>query len=148
MSVRSVLRGGLAFLTVTQLAVGFVGLLLPRWFFAIPWVGMRMPYNEHLMLDYGAMNLATSVVLVTAVVVASCGLIRIALITYLVFAVSHLVIHTRFLHHLTPAEAVWLLVALSLAVVIPSVLLVLTTRLKDRCRCAAAGDTATAGGGP
>ncbi|MCR3720464.1 MULTISPECIES: hypothetical protein [Prauserella salsuginis group] len=127
--VTAVLRGGLGFLLATQLVIGCWALLFPRAFFAIPWVGMRMDYNEHLMLDYGAMSLALSVVLIAAVVVTTRDLARIALVSYLVFAVAHVVIHARLLHHLTQAEGIGLMIALSAAVAIPAVLLVLTTRL-------------------
>ncbi|GAA3219912.1 hypothetical protein [Nonomuraea helvata] len=57
------LRAGLAFLTVTQFGVGCWALLWPRSFFDVPFVGMRMPYNAHLMMDYGAMSLATTMML-------------------------------------------------------------------------------------
>lgn len=39
---------------MAQFAVGGWALLFPRAFFDIPWVGMRMPYNARLMMDYGA----------------------------------------------------------------------------------------------
>ncbi|GAA1196770.1 hypothetical protein GCM10009675_09930 [Prauserella alba] len=123
-----VLRGGLGFLLATQLVIGCWALLFPRAFFAIPWVGMRMDYNEHLMLDYGALSLALSVVLIAAVVVTTRSLVQIALTSYLVFAVAHVVIHARLLHHLTQAEATSLMIALGAAVAIPAGLLVLTTR--------------------
>lgn len=122
------LRAGLAFLTATQFGVGFWALLFPRSFFDIPWVGMRMPYNAHLMADYGAMSLAMSVVLGVSVVIMQRVMIRTALAVYLVFAVPHFVIHTRLLHHLSPAEGTVLLIALAAAIVIPLALLVLTMR--------------------
>lgn len=131
MTTRTVLRGGLTFLAATQIAVGFWALLFPQSFFDIPWVGMRMHYNEHLMRDYGAMSLAMSVVLVAAVVFARRQLICIALTTYLVFAVSHFVIHFRMLHHLTPTEGTALMIGLGFAVAIPAALLALAVRLKE-----------------
>jgi hypothetical protein len=130
MSARTCLRAGLAFLAVAQFAVGGWALLLPRSFFDIPWVGMRMPYNAHLMMDYGAMSLATSVVLGVSVFIVRRSMARTALAVYLVFAAPHLAIHIRLLHHLTSGERVPLLIALSAAVVIPLVLLPLTSRLE------------------
>ncbi|MCG5215857.1 hypothetical protein [Streptosporangium sp. KLBMP 9127] len=131
MSARTWLRGGLAFLAAAQFVVGCWALLLPRSFFDIPWVGMRMPYNAHLMMDYGAMSLATSVALGVSVFIVRRSMVRTALAVYLVFAVPHLVIHLRLLHHLTPGERVPLLMALSVATVIPLVLWPLTTSLKE-----------------
>ncbi|WP_244312975.1 hypothetical protein [Microbispora hainanensis] len=111
--------------------MGGWALLFPRSFFNIPWVGMRMPYNAHLMMDYGAMSLATSVVLGVAVFVVRRSTARTALAVYLVFAAPHLVIHIQLLHHLTPGERMPLLAALTAAVVIPLVLLPLTSRLEE-----------------
>ncbi len=130
MSARTWLRAGLAFLAIAQFAVGGWALLFPRSFFDIPWVGMRMPYNAHLMMDYGAMSLATSVVLGVSVFIARRSMARTALAVYLVFAAPHLAIHIQLLHHLTPGERVPLLTALSVALVIPLVLLPLTSRLE------------------
>ncbi|WP_035697466.1 hypothetical protein [Glycomyces tenuis] len=128
MSARIWLRSGLAFLAVVQFAVGCWALVLPRSFFDIPWVGMRMPYNAHLMMDYGAMSLATSVVLGVSAVVMGRIMTRTALAVYLVFAVPHLAIHLSMLHHLKPDERMPLVIALAAAVAIPLALLPLTGR--------------------
>ncbi|MET9019641.1 hypothetical protein ABZV93_06650 [Actinopolymorpha sp. NPDC004070] len=131
MSARTWLRVGLAFLAATQFAVGCWALLFPHSFFSIPWVGMNMPYNAHLMMDYGAMSLATSVVLGVSTFVVQPIMVRTALAVYLVFAVPHLVIHLRLMHHLTPGQRAPLLTALTAAVVIPLVLLALTRSLSS-----------------
>jgi hypothetical protein len=128
MSPRTWLRAGLAFLATAQFTVGCWALVFPRSFFDIPWVGMHMPYNAHLMMDYGAMSLATSVVLGVSVVVVRRSMVRTALAVYLVFAVPHLAIHITLLHHLEPDERVPLLIALATAVAIPLALLPLTGR--------------------
>ena len=130
MSARVWLRTGLAFLAAVQFAVGNWALWSPRSFFDIPWVGMRMPYNAHLMMDYGAMSLATSVVLGVSFFAARRSLARTALAVYLTFAAPHLVIHLRLLHHLTPGERMPLVIALTAAVVLPLVLLPLAGRLE------------------
>ncbi|MFD2083209.1 hypothetical protein SAMN05421678_103188 [Actinopolymorpha cephalotaxi] len=129
MNARTWLRLGLAFLAGTQFVVGCWALMSPRSFFDIPWVGMHMPYNAHLMMDYGAMSLATSVVLAVSVVITGRSMVRTALAVYLVFAVPHLLIHVRLLHHLTPGQRPPLLIGLSAAVVIALVLLALTRSL-------------------
>ena len=130
MNARNWLRAGLAFLAVAQFAVGAWALAFPRSFFDIPWVGMRMSYNAHLMMDYGAMSLATSVALGVSVFIVRRSMARTALAVYLVFAAPHLLIHIRLLHHLAPGERVPLLIALTAAVVIPLALLPLTNRLE------------------
>jgi len=132
MRTENLLRAGIAFLATTQFGVGCWALFLPHSFFGIPWVGMHMPYNAHLMMDYGAMSLATSVVLGVAVLTTERVIVRTALATYLVFAVPHLVIHIRLLHHLAPADRAPLLIALTAAVLIALALLSLTTRPQPR----------------
>lgn len=131
MNARNRLRAGLAFLAVAQFVVGAWALAFPRSFFDIPWVGMRMSYNAHLMMDYGAMSLGTSVALGVSVFIVRRSMARTALAVYLVFAAPHLLIHIRLLHHLTPGERVSLLIALTAAVVIPLALLPLTNRLDE-----------------
>ncbi|MEU8893872.1 hypothetical protein [Streptomyces sp. NPDC048442] len=128
MSARGWLRAGLVFLAAAQFAVGCWALLSPRSFFDIPSVGMRMPYNAHLMMDYGAMSLATSVALGVGAATLQQAVVRTGLAVYLVFALPHLVIHIRMLHHLTPGERAPLLAALTAAAAIPLVLLTLTGR--------------------
>ena len=129
---RGVLRAGLVFLGAAQFIVGWWALLFPRSFFDIPWVGMRMSYNAHLMMDYGAMSLATSVVLGVGAVTMRQIMVRTGLAVYLVFAAAHLAIHIQLLHHLTPGQRVPVMVALTAAVVIPVVLLALTGRTRTR----------------
>ncbi|MEV6975289.1 hypothetical protein [Kitasatospora sp. NPDC093806] len=131
MSARAWLRAGLAFLAVAQSAVGCWALLAPRSFFDIPWVGMGMPYNAHLMMDYGAMSLATSVGLCVGAVTMQRLVVRTALAVYLAFAGPHLLIHVHLLHHLPAGQRVPLLSALAAAAVIPLLLLALTGRHAD-----------------
>ena len=120
------LRSGLVLLTAIQLVVGAWALLFPESFFDIPWVGMRMAYNEHLMMDIGATSLATALLLGVAARTMSRLLARTALLVYLMWAVLHLVIHLRFLDRLTAAEGVTLLIALGGIVIVTVTLLALT----------------------
>ncbi|WP_158882523.1 hypothetical protein [Amycolatopsis anabasis] len=127
--MRTWLRAGLAALTLIQLGLGGWILSAPRSFFALPWVNMHMAYNEHLMLDYGAMNLALAVILGAATIVTERRLVVPALLAYLVFSAAHVVIHTRYLGHLPPGQSAALLSLLSLGAVIPLVLLYASRRL-------------------
>jgi hypothetical protein len=52
------LRAGVWFLTVVEVLVALIATFAPRAFYDhIPWVNLMPPYSEHLMRDYGAMNL-------------------------------------------------------------------------------------------
>lgn len=125
------LRAGLALLTTTQVVVGIWALLLPERFFALAVVGMGMAYNEHLMRDYGAMTLASAVVLGAAAIRMERLIVRTALVMYLVWAIPHFFIHVTMLDHLPAATGVLLLILLGAAIVIPAALLVIAKPVTD-----------------
>jgi hypothetical protein len=121
------LRAGLWFLAASIAAVGVTATLLPSTFYhRVPWVAMNPPYSEHLMRDYGAMNLALAVVITVAAVTVNTLLVRAALSALLVFAVAHLIFHATHLEHFSTGAAVAELATLSLAVALPGALLALT----------------------
>ena len=82
---RTWLRIGLLLLAATALGGGFWALILPRSFyedFPLPgryWVSTLGPYNEHLVLDYGELNLAFEVLLVFAAALLERRLVRASL---------------------------------------------------------------------
>ena len=116
------MRAGLALLAFVSAAVGGWILLAPRSFFALPWVHLHLPYNEHLLLDYGAMNLAMAVLLCFAL--RRRALVVPAVWVYLVHAALHLVIHLRFAGQLPAAQSAPLIGALAVLVVLPAGLLI------------------------
>jgi hypothetical protein len=122
------LRAGLWCLTFVELAVGLVATLAPRAFYDyVPWVDLMPPYSEHLMRDYGAMNLSLALVFVVAVTTMDRRVARVALGAYLLFAVPHLVFHVTHLENFTTAAAVGQTTTLAIAV-LPAALLILTRR--------------------
>lgn len=68
------LRGGLLLLAASALTVGLWTLLVPRSFYddcPLPgrnWVSALGPYNEHLVRDVGALNLALGVLLALGII--------------------------------------------------------------------------------
>jgi hypothetical protein len=122
------LRAGLWFLTFVELAVGLVATLAPRAFYDyVPWVDLMPPYSEHLMRDYGAMNLSLALVFVVAVTTMDRRAVRVALGGYLLFAIPHLIFHVTHLAHFTTAAAVGQTTTLVIAL-LPAALLMLTGR--------------------
>ena len=121
-------RWGVGFLTVCQVVVGGWALLLPKEFFSLDVVSMGMPYNGHLMRDYGAMTLASAVVLGAATVVNELVLVRTSLLMYLLWAIAHLAVHLTMLDQVSVATAIWLTTVLALAVALPIALLALTLK--------------------
>jgi hypothetical protein len=119
------LRAGLWFLTFVEIAVGLVATLAPRAFYDyVPWVNLMPPYSEHLMRDYGAMNLSLALVLVVAATTMQRRMVQVALGAYLLFAFPHLVFHVTHLENFTTAAAVGQTTALTLAL-LPVALLIL-----------------------
>jgi hypothetical protein len=129
------LRGGLLFLAVIPLSGGLWALLVPRAFyedFPLPgrdWVSTLGPYNEHLVRDYGALNLALAVLLVAAAVLLERRLVQVALLTWLVFATPHFVFHLGQTHHFSASSNAEQLGGLGLVVLLPVVLLFFAGRL-------------------
>src|SRR3712207_3715166 len=123
------LRGGLLFLAAPPLIGGLWALLFPRGFyddFPVPgsdWVSTLGPYNEHLVRDYGALNLAMAVLLLAAGVFLERRLAQVALITWLVFEVPHFVFHLGQTHHFSPGSNLAQLGGLAFLVLLPLVLL-------------------------
>jgi hypothetical protein len=121
------LRAGIWALTLVEFAVGITATLTPRAFYDhVPWVDLSPPYAEHLMRDYGAMNLALALVLLVAAITMEPLLVRTALAAYVVFAVPHLLFHLTHHQHYSTAAAVGETTALVVAVLLPLALLALT----------------------
>ena len=121
-----VLRAGVWSLTFVEIVVGLVATLAPRVFYDyVPWVDLIPPFSEHLMRDYGAMNLSLALVFVVAAVTMERRMVRIALGAYLLFAIPHLIFHLTHLEHFTTGAAIWQTILLTVAVLLPVGLLIL-----------------------
>ncbi|HEY9304066.1 MAG TPA: hypothetical protein VIO95_07230 [Mycobacterium sp.] len=122
------LRVGVWFLTFVEVVVGLVATLAPRAFYDyVPWVDLIPPYSEHLMRDYGAMNLSLALVFIVAAITMEPRMVRVVLGAYLLFAIPHLIFHLTHLEHFTTAAAVWQTIVLTVAVLLPAGLLILTS---------------------
>jgi hypothetical protein len=80
------------------------------------------PYNEHLVSDYGAMNLAMGVLLVAAAVFLERRLLLVSLVAWLAYAMPHFVFHLGQVHHFSPFDNLMQLGALGFVVLLPLVL--------------------------
>lgn len=137
------LRIPMLFLAASTLGGSLWALPFPRSFyddFPVPgwdWVSTLGPYNEHLVRDYGAMNLALCVLLVSAVIFLEKRLVQAALLTYLAFAIPHFLFHAAQTHHFSAFHNALQLGSLGVLVLLPLVLLALTRKNPDSGR---AGD--------
>lgn len=99
------------------------------------WVAGLPPYNEHLVRDYGFMNLGMTVVLVVAAIRLTPALVRAGTAALFVFAVPHMVFHSFHLDHLSAAGAATQMISVSvLTVVLPAVVFLMAGGLKHEHR--------------
>jgi hypothetical protein len=121
-------RAGLALFAVVETALGLWTSVLPRSFYdVVPGVDM-LPYNEHLLRDYGFMNLALALVFWVALAHSrEMWMTRTAFGAYLLFAVPHFAYHVSHLDGLDTGELLFIVIGLSLSVLIPALLLMVTS---------------------
>jgi hypothetical protein len=134
MTGENVLRIGLAILAVSSAIIGGWGLFAPASFFdGFPgsghhWVSSLPPYNEHLVRDYGSMNLALAVVLAIAATTLSRTAVLAGLLAVLVSGVPHFVFHAGHQSGLSGGEQTVELIALALPIALAALLLVMAWR--------------------
>jgi hypothetical protein len=121
-------------LVFSAFGVGMQAEFFPRSFyddfpFGRGWVAMDGRYNEHLIRDVGALNLALLVLTIGAIFVGSRAISRIAAISWLVYSVPHLSYHLR---HLTMSMSGFDKVAIVVSLSVPVVAAIVV--LFDRAR--------------
>jgi hypothetical protein len=127
----AVVRVALAILALVSAELGFWAAFSPRSFFddypglGRHWVRVYGPYNEHLVRDFGALNLALAVVTVVALITLGRPLVIAVAIAWLAWGVPHLVYHLRHLDMLSTGDKVANVVGLVAVPVLAVVVLVL-----------------------
>jgi hypothetical protein len=116
-------------LAFSAFGVGVQATFFPRSFytdfpFGRGWVAMGGLYNQHLVRDVGALNLALFVVTAAAIVVSTRALAKTAALAWLAYSVPHFVYHLRHLSMpMTGGEKVVLVGSLAVTVIAPLVIL-------------------------
>jgi hypothetical protein len=129
-----VIRAALVALAVVAVSAGVWASVSPRAFYdnypglGHAWVAADGPYNEHLIRDFGALNLALAVVTIVAAVTLGRAVVIAAALAWLVFQVPHFVYHLRHLDVFDTADKAAVVVGLAAAVVLPIVILVAESR--------------------
>lgn len=132
------MRAGLLFLAAGQAFAGIWALAAPRSFFddfpggGLNWVAAIPKYSEHLVRDVGAFNLAFAVLFVWVSMNLDKTAVRAALVSWLVFAIPHVVFHIFHLEELSGTSKVVQLIVLGISVLLPLVLLVSVQKLDQR----------------
>jgi nucleoside-diphosphate-sugar epimerase len=110
-------------LAITSFSLGAQAAFFPRYFydefpFGRGWVAMDGRYNEHLIRDFGDLNLALFALTICAIFVGTRTIARIAAASWLVYSVPHLVYHLRHLSMpMSGAEKVTLALSLTAPIV-------------------------------
>ena len=134
MTHRTVARIALAYLGVVSAQIGVWALLAPRSFFdgfpgmGMVWVGVDGPYNEHLVRDVGALNLAFLALLVWTAVRMTPDLLRVTAFAGLVWGVPHAAYHVVNADVLSGTDAALSIGGLLLFVVLAAALWVAASR--------------------
>ncbi len=137
-TLRTALRAGLLLFAAVEGTVGAWATLAPRAFydgFPLPghgWLTMLPPYNQHFIVDFGALNLALAVLLAVSARHLDPLLVRTGLTAYLVFTVPHLAFHATHMAHTGAAIAAVQLGSLVIAVAGPLALLAIAPRPGSR----------------
>ena len=134
----------LAVLGLVGLQLGVWATFAPRSFFddfpggGRQWVAADGPYNEHLVRDFGSLNLALAAVVGVALVTRAPAAIRAAALAWLVYSIPHFVYHVRHRDLYDMDDKVLNLVSLAGSVVLPAIVLWLSLRRPSRATSGAA----------
>jgi hypothetical protein len=119
-----------AYLTLQSLQIGIWALLAPGSFFndfpgmGRSWVATDGPFNEHLVRDVGALNIALAALFVAAAVTIDRRVVTIAAVAALLWGLPHLLYHAFNLDTLSTGDGLISLAGLAIFVALPvSVLL-------------------------
>ena len=133
---RRAVRIALALLFVQGLIVGAWAAAWPRSFYddfpggGRAWVAADGPYNEHLVRDFGDLNLALAVVTLVALVASTRVVALAAALGWIVYQAPHLVYHLRHLDLYDTGDRVANVTALVLGLVLPIVVLLGARKLR------------------
>src|SRR5688572_5373722 len=125
-----VVRVALAVLVLVTLPVGLWATVSPRSFYedfpggGRQWVSADGPYNEHLVRDFGSLNLALAAVTIVALVTLARPAVLAAAVAWILYSLPHLVYHLRHLDLYDTTDQVLNVTALAGALVLPVIVLV------------------------
>jgi hypothetical protein len=127
--MRGVVRGALVVLAAIQLVLGVWTAFIPESFYNdVPTVDWTPPYSEHLFRDFGGATLGNALVIIAAALWLERRLVIVALTSYLVFALPHLIFHGKHLRGDSPGLSTVLTVVLVASVLLPPAVIWLSWR--------------------
>jgi nucleoside-diphosphate-sugar epimerase len=108
-------------LALTALSLAIQGILTPHSFYndfptGRGWIAADGPYNEHLVRDFGALNLALCIATLGAIWMSTRTAARVAALAWLAWSVPHLIYHLAHLGIYDTGDAIANVVSLSLPI--------------------------------
>ncbi|GHG09439.1 hypothetical protein GCM10017567_27950 [Amycolatopsis bullii] len=100
--------------------------------FRTGWVAMDGPFNEHLLRDFGGLNLALAALLVGAAVIGTTSVARLAGVAALLFGLPHFLYHLGHVSHFAPIDQGLIITTTGLGVVVPLAVLAIPGRRLSR----------------
>ncbi|MFG1641093.1 hypothetical protein ACGFMK_12470 [Amycolatopsis sp. NPDC049252] len=131
---RTITRVLLVFFGVVEAVTGIWPLVSPTGFyqhfpgFRTGWVSMDGPFNEHLLRDFGGLNLALAALLIGAAVIGTTAVARLAGVAALLFGLPHFLYHLGHVSHFDQIDQVLIITTTGLGAVVPIVLLLIPAR--------------------
>jgi nucleoside-diphosphate-sugar epimerase len=127
----------LALLGLSAVVLGLYALLAPDSFYAsFPlgrgWVSGDGPFNEHLLRDFGGLNLALAAITFAAFATMSVAMVRTAAVATLLFGVPHLLYHLAHLDRYGAADQIGNVLGLGLPILGAIAVLVLSAHRAPR----------------
>ncbi|MET0234919.1 MAG: hypothetical protein ABW224_09800 [Kibdelosporangium sp.] len=134
--MKNLVRGVLIFFAALEAFLGVWASVGPLSFYedgplpGLGWVRLFPPYNEHLVRDFGGLNLAIAAIFVVAAITLTPLLVRTVSAAFLLFSVPHTIFHTIHLEHFTPADAVVQTTGLVVTILLQVIVFVAAGRLE------------------
>jgi hypothetical protein len=129
-------RIGLGVLAAMALPFGVIATIAPRSFyndfpgFGRHWIAVDGPYNEHLMRDYGSLNLALGVFTLCAAIWLTKPLVIAAALAWIVYPLPHLAYHLFNLGRYETGDKVGIVAGLVVAPVLAVIVLLQARRFQ------------------
>lgn len=136
----------LAYLGLSALALGLYATFFPRGFyddfpFGRRWIAVDGPFNEHLIRDFGGLNLALACFTLAAAVVGGRAMVRAAAASTILFGWPHVVYHLRHAHVYGTADKLSSIGGIAFSVVLAAAVLVSSMRSTRAPRSRSAGSS-------
>jgi len=131
---RTITRVLLVVFGLVEAVVGIWPLVSPTGFyqdfpgFRTGWVSMDGPFNEHLLRDFGGLNLGLAALLIGAAVIGTTAVARLAAVSALLFGVPHFLYHLGHVEHFERIDQVLIVTTTGLGVLLPLAILLLPAR--------------------